>query len=239
MTYDPARPQTISTAMGREIDAGLQAHMRSVYNIMGLGLGVTGVTAYVAANIPAVAALVMTPPLYYVFAFAPLVFLMFGLTPQRMLRMPASKTVTMFTLFCVLMGLSFAVIFKLYTDLSIARVFFVTAATFAGMSLYGYTTKKNLQGMGNFLMMGAMGIFLAMIFNIFIESHTLHFVISILGVLVFTGLTAWETQVIKETYAVGHGRETNQKLAVIGALSLYMCFVNLFQFLLSFMGQRE
>jgi FtsH-binding integral membrane protein len=239
MTYDPGRPQTMSQAVGRDIDAGLQAHMRSVYNTMTWGLGVTGLTAFAVAHTPALLNLVMTGPMYYVFAFAPLVFLWFGLTPNKMLRMPSSKAFGMFLGFCVLMGVSFSTIFAYYSGESIARVFFITAATFLTMSLYGYTTKKQLDGMASFLMMGFTGIFIAMIVNIFLGSAMLNFIVSVLGVVIFTGLTAWETQVVKETYAIGHGRETNQKLAIIGALSLYMSFINLFMFLMSLMGRRD
>lgn len=239
MSYEPVRQAAATSTIGREIDAGLQAHMRNVYNIMCTGLAVTGATAYAAANFEPLAKLVLTPPLYYVFAFAPLIFLMFGLTPNRMLRMTTGRALNMFVGFCVLMGLSMAAIFAVYSGASIARVFFISASMFAGMSIYGYTTKKDLSGMGNFLLMGAMGIFIAMIVNMFLASTMLHFVVSAIGVVVFTGLAAWETQVIKETYAVAHGRETNQKLAIIGALSLYMSFINLFHFMMSLMGQRE
>lgn len=239
MSYEPVRQAAATSTIGREIDAGLQAHMRSVYNIMGTGLAVTGITAFIVANVEALRQIVLTPPLYYVFAFAPLVFLMFGLTPNKLLRMPTSKALNLFLGFCVVMGLSMASIFVVYSGASVARVFFVTSAMFAGMSLYGYTTKKDLSGMGNFLMMGAMGIFIAMLVNLIFASAMIHFIVSIIGVVVFTGLTAWETQVIKETYAVAHGRETNQKLAIVGALSLYMSFINLFHFLMSLMGQRE
>jgi len=239
MSYEPVRQGSIPSSIGREIDAGLQAHMRNVYNTMCWGLGATGLTAWAAANVEPVRNLVLTPPLFYVFAFAPLLFLWFGLTPQKMMRMETGKAFNMFLGFCVLMGLSFAAIFVAYTGASVARVFFITAGMFAGMSLFGYTTKKDLSGMGHFMVMGMIGIFIAMLFNMFIESSMLHFVVSAIGVVVFTGLTAWETQVIKEMYSAGHGRETNGKLAIIGALSLYMCFINLFHFLMSFLGQRE
>ena len=239
MTYDPSSTRPMTATADRVVDAGLQSHMRSVYNNMTWGLAVTGATAFGIANFAPLYNIVTTAPLYWVFAFAPLAFLWFGLSPAKLLRMDAGKARSMFVLFCVLMGASMATIFAVYTGASIARVFFITAATFASMSLFGYTTKKDLSGMGHFMMMGMVGIFFAMIFNIFIESTMIHFVVSGLGVIIFTALTAWETQTIKETYAVAHGRETNEKLAVIGALSLYMCFINLFQFLMSFMGQRE
>ncbi len=129
-------------------------------------------------------------------------------------------------------------IFLAFTGESIARVFFVTAATFAATSLYGYTTKKDLSGMGSFMFMGMIGIFIAMIVNLFLQSAMVHFVVSVLGVVIFTGLAAYETQMLKETYRYGGG-EANNKLATMGALNLYLSFINLFQFLLSLMGNRE
>ncbi len=240
MTYDPASStRPITAATDRVVDAGLQAHMRSVYNNMTWGLAVTGATAFGIAHFAPLYNLVVASPLHLVFALAPLAFLWFGLSPSKLLRMEASKARSMFVVFCVLMGASMATIFAVYTGASIARVFFITSATFASMSLFGYTTKKDLSGMGNFMMMGLVGIIIAMVFNMFVESAMINFVVSALGVVIFTGLTAWETQNIKETYAVAHGQETNEKLAVIGALSLYMSFINLFQFLMSFAGQRE
>lgn len=239
MTYDPSSTRPVTATAERVVDAGLQAHMRSVYNNMTWGLAVTGATAFGIANFAPLYNLVVASPLHLVFAFAPLIFLWFGLSSAKLLRMDASKARTMFVVFCVLMGASMATIFAVYTGASIARVFFITAATFATMSLFGYTTKKDLSGMGHFMMMGLIGIVIAMLVNIFVGSAMIDFVVSALGVVIFTCLTAWETQNIKETYAVAHGRETNDKLAVIGALSLYMCFINLFQFLMNFMGQRD
>ncbi|HYD16860.1 MAG TPA: Bax inhibitor-1/YccA family protein [Patescibacteria group bacterium] len=238
MTYDPINQPAMTATADRVVDAGLQSHMRSVYNNMIWGLALTGATAFGVANIPALYAMA-TGPMHIVFAFAPLAFLWFGMSPSRMMRMDSGKAFGMFMLFCVLMGISFSTVFAVYSGASIARTFFITSATFAGMSLWGYTTKRDLSGMGHFMIMGMMGLFIAMIVNMFLESAMVHFVVSAIGVVVFTGITAWETQVIKETYAAGHGRETNSKLAIIGALSLYMGFVNLFQFLLAFTGQRD
>ncbi len=239
MTYDPSSTRPVTATAERVVDAGLQAHMRAVYNNMTWGLAVTGATAFGIAHFEPLYNLVVASPLHLVFAFAPLAFLWFGLSSAKLLRMDAAKARTMFVVFCVLMGASMATIFAVYTGASVARVFFITAATFATMSLFGYTTKKDLSGMGHFMMMGLMGIVIAMLVNIFVGSPLIDFVVSGLGVVIFTCLTAWETQNIKETYAVAHGRETNDKLAVIGALSLYLCFINLFQFLMNFMGQRE
>ena len=155
-----------------------------------------------------------------------------------MARMSSEKLKLTFILFSAVMGLSMAAIFQIFTGASIARVFFITAATFAATSLYGYTTKRDLAGVGSFLFMGLVGIFIAMIVNLFLQSSMVQFVVSAIGVLVFTGLTAWETQRLKEAYTPGAG-EGNAKMAVVGALSLYLNFINLFQMLLHFMGDRR
>lgn len=241
MSYEPIQQQTIATgAEARVVDAGLQAHMRSVYNAMCWGLALTGATAALVANVDALKALVFSSTLvFYAFAFGPLIFLLFSFTPNKLMRMTAAKARNLFVAFSVLMGVSMSTLFMVYTEASIAKVFFITAATFATMSLWGYTTKRDLSGMGHFMMMGLIGIIIAMVVNIFVGSAMMDFVVSGLGIVIFTGLTAWDTQRIKETYAAGHGRETNEKLAVIGALNLYLCFINLFQFLLHFMGQRD
>lgn len=240
MSYDPYSPQSTSYADSGVIDAGLQAHMRGVYNTMGLGLVVTGLVAYLTANFPPLTQLLFGTPLYWVAAFAPLAFILFGFTPARIARLPASQIRTMFYVFSALMGLSLASIFLAFTASSIARVFFVTAGAFAATSLYGYTTKRDLAGMASFLFMGLIGIVLASIVNIFIGSSGLQFLVSVAGVIIFTGLTAWETQRLKETYAYNRGmEEANSKLAVMGALNLYLNFINLFQSLLHLMGNQR
>ncbi len=154
-------------------------------------------------------------------------------------RMKASTAQLLFWLFAGVMGLSLSHIFLTFTGVSIARVFFITAATFAGMSLYGYTTKRDLSGLGSFLFMGLIGIILASIVNIFIGSSMMQFVISVIGVLVFVGLTAYDTQQIKEMYNELDGSEVAGKKAIMGALRLYLDFINMFLFLLRFMGSRE
>ncbi len=238
MSYNPYQPQTATAQT--VADAGLQSFMRSVYNTMGLGLVVTGLTAFGVANIPALAELIFKTPLFYVAAFAPLAFILFGFTPARIARLSAEKVKMLFIAFSALMGVSMASIFLVYSAESIARVFFITAATFAATSLYGYTTKRDLASMGSFMFMGMIGIFIAMLVNIFLQSAMMHFVVSVIGVIVFTGLTAWDTQRLKETYAYGHAMtEANAKLAVTGALNLYLSFINLFQFMLSLLGNRE
>lgn len=239
MSYNPTQNQQATTAQST-VDVGLQSFMRSVYNTMSFGLVVTGLMAFGIANVPALAQAIFGTPLFYVAAFAPLAFLWFGFTPARIARMSPEKVKFLFITFSALMGVSMASIFLAYSAESIARVFFITAATFAATSLYGYTTKRDLASMGSFLFMGVIGIFFAMIVNMFLHSATVQFVVSVIGVIVFTGLTAWDTQRLKETYAYGSAMaDANAKLATMGALSLYLNFINLFQFLLSFMGNRN
>ena len=240
MSYDPSQQQATTYQTGAAVDAGLQAHMRSVYNTMGAGLVVTGAVAFATANVEPLFNLIFKTPLMWVAAFAPLAFILFGFTPSRIARLPAAQIKTMFYVFAALMGLSMASIFMNFTATSIARTFFITAAAFAATSLYGYTTKKDLAAMGSFLFMGLIGIFFASIVNIFIGSSALQFAVSVLGVLIFTGLTAWETQRLKEAYAYNRGMaEANSKLAVMGALNLYLNFINLFQSLLHLTGSQR
>jgi FtsH-binding integral membrane protein len=228
-----------SAASGLSIDLGLQAFMRRVYNVMGLGLILTGGTAYAMSQIPGIVEKLYGTGLFYVAAFAPLAFLLFGFTHNRIMRMAASQLFLMFAAFSVVMGVSMGAIFLVYSGADIARAFFVTAATFAGMSLYGYTTKRDLSNFRSFLVMGLMGVFFASLANIFIASSAMQFVISCAGVLVFTGLTAFHTQELRLTYAEANGTEANSKMAVMGALGLYLNFINLFQFILHLMSNRE
>ena len=218
-------------------DAGLRQHMLRVYNFMVLGLAITGAVAFLVSSMPALYVPIFTTPLKWVVMLAPLAFIM--VLSWRFQSMSLGALQATFWAFCAVMGVSMASIFLVFTGASVARVFFITAAMFAGMSLYGYTTKADLSKMGAFLMMGLLGIVIASIVNIFVGSTALQFAISVIGVLVFTGLTAYDTQRIKEEYAEGYGHEGNGKLAVMGALSLYLNFINLFQMLLQLLGQRE
>jgi len=239
MSYDPIQPSHQTAYTGAcDIDAGLQAFMQSVYHTMGLGLVVTGLVAFGVANTPALAHLFFQTPLMWPAMLAPMVFILFGFTPARIQRMSPEKLKFTFIMFSATMGLSMASIFMIYTGASVARVFFITAATFAATSLYGYTTKRDLTGVGSFLFMGLIGIVLASLVNIFMQSPMTQFVISAAGVLIFTGLTAWDTQRLKNTYADGN-TEGNAKMAIAGALSLYLNFINLLQMLLHFMGDRK
>jgi hypothetical protein len=227
---------------GREaevaFDAGLRAHMLGVYRNMGLGLIITGLVAALIGTTPALYQPIFGTPLKWVAIFAPLAFVFFF--TFRIEKMSEASARTAFYAFSAAMGVSMASIFLVFTGASIAQTFFITAVTFLAMSLWGYTTKADLTRMGSFLMMGLIGIMIAAVVNIFLQSSALGFVVSIIGVIVFTGLTAWDTQRIKSEYLYygAHG-EAAGKLQVMGALSLYLNFVNLFQMLLSLLGQRE
>lgn len=226
------------TVARADIDEGLRAFMLKVYNYMCLGLGVTGAVALFTASSPAMMQAIHGTPLQWLVMLSPLAFILvmsFGIN-----KLSPGACQALFWAFAGVMGLSMASIFVIYTGASIARVFFITAAAFAGLSLYGYTTKKNLSGMGSFLIMGVIGILIAMVVNIFLASSALHFAISVLGVLIFAGLTAYDTQRIKLSYYAADGAAVAEKKAIYGALSLYLDFVNMFYFLLAlFGGNRE
>ena len=218
-------------------DEGLRQHMVRVYNYMGLGLVLTGLVAYVVGTTPALYVPIFSTPLKWVVMLAPLAFVLFF--SFRMQTISAAGAQGMFWAFCAVMGLSMASIFLVFTGTSIARTFFIAAAMFGATSLYGYTTKRDLSQFGSFLIMGLIGVVIASLVNLFLASSTLQFVISIVGILVFVGLTAWDTQSIKEQYAENFDAKSQQKLAVFGAFSLYLNFINIFQLLLNFTGQRE
>src|SRR5215213_10821282 len=227
------------------IDEGLRAYMLRVYNYMLVGLGLTGVTAWVALNTPLGALFFQQTargfslsPLGWIALFAP-VGLVFFLS-FRIHTMKFSTAQTVFWVYAAINGIALAPIVYLYTASSIAQVFFVTAATFGAMSLWGYTTKRDLTGFGSFLFMGLIGIIIASLVNFFLQSGTMQLVISVIGVLVFTGLTAYDTQKIKESYdVVSHDGQMAGKGAIMGALSLYLDFINLFLMLLRLMGDRR
>lgn len=225
-----------SSARAGSVDQGLRAHMVRVFNYMGGGLALTGLVAYLVAN-TALAGLVYGTFFKWIAMLAPLGFVFY--MSAKMGSMSASKAQTLFWLFCGTMGLSMGAIFLVFTEASVARAFFITGATFAAMSLWGYTTKKDLTSMGAFLTMGVMGLFIAMIVNLFLGSSMLQWIVSVVGVVIFTGLAAYDVQNIKQTYSAGWGQETNNKLAVMGALRLYINFINAFQFLLSLTGDRR
>lgn len=235
----PERFTTRPVAATASFDAGLRAHFQRVYNTMAVGLGVTGLVAWIVANTPALSQTLLTPPIVWAVMFAPMVFCFIGFTPNAIRTRSVGYLNAMFYAFSAVFGISLAAIFLVYSGESIARVFFITAGMFAATSIFGYTTKKDLSGMGGLMIMGAIGIFIAIIVNIFLKSEMLMFVTSVIGVIVYTGLTAWDTQRIKESYNAAHGDESNAKMAVMGALSMYLNFIMLFQFMLSLLGNRE
>ncbi|MBI3420358.1 MAG: Bax inhibitor-1/YccA family protein [Proteobacteria bacterium] len=241
MSFNPFNTAPAATDRAA-FDEGLRAHMLRVYNYMGIGVGLTGLVAWLVATTPALTQLFFTaqhqPTMLGMIAiFAPLGFIFFF--SFAAMRSSLSLLQGLFWLFCATMGLSMASLFIIFTNESIARTFFVVAAMFGATSLYGYTTRSDLTKMGSFMVMGLIGILLAGVVNLFLHSSGLQFAVSVLGVVIFTGLTAWDTQRIKEAYAQGYGVETNHKLALFGALSLYLNFINLFQLMLSFMGTRR
>jgi len=219
-------------------DAGLRSYMLSVYNYMASGVLLTGIVALLFAQSGMAQDIMFGPGLTkYLIIFSPLVFVMamnFGIN-----KMSTGTLQMLFWGFAIVMGLSMSTIFLVYTGASIAQTFFATAAAFAGLSLWGYTTKKDLSGMGTFLIMGVVGLLVASVINIFLKSGTMNLVISFVGVLIFAGLTAYDTQKIKSMYAYVAGTEMMGKTVIMGALSLYLDFINMFQFLLSFMGSRD
>ncbi|MCG5234941.1 Bax inhibitor-1/YccA family protein [Xanthobacter oligotrophicus] len=238
------------------IDQGLRAYMLSVYNYMALGLAITGAAALgifmlsVTTDPSQAAAQVrggimltqfgvalFTSPLKWVVMLAPLAAVFF--ISFRIERMSVSAAQIAFWAFAAVMGVSLSSIFLVYTHESIVRVFFITAASFGALSLYGYTTKKDLSGMGSFLMMGLFGIIIASLVNIFLGSTMLQFIVSVAGVLIFAGLTAYDTQRIKEMYFVGDDGTVAGKKAIMGALSLYLNFINMFMMLLQLFGNRN
>jgi len=237
------------TADQAGIDEGLRAYMLKDYNYMTTGLVLTGFIAYffgkasVAAFTPN--GVILTPlgqalfnsGLSWIIMLAPLGFVFY--LSARINKMSVSSAQITFWLFASIMGLSLASVFVQFTGTSIARVFFITAGTFAAMSLYGYTTKKDLTKLGGFLFMGLIGIILASIVNIFVQSGPMAFIISIIGVLVFVGLTAYDTQTIKNMYYAGDSESVGSKKALMGALRLYLDFINLFILLLQLFGQRR
>ncbi len=237
--YQTIRPATLGVRTA-EIDQGLRAHMNKVYGLMSVAMLITAGMAWAVGSNDAMIAAIFGSPLKWVVMFAPLVMVFaFGaLLP----RLSVAAAQLFFYVYAAAIGLSLSFIFAVYTDTSIAQTFLVTAIAFGGLSLYGYTTKKDLSAMGAFLIMGLIGLIVAMIVNIFLGSTALAFAISVIGLLIFAGLTAWDTQKIKNTY-LQHAQAGDQvwlgKAAIMGALSLYLDFINMFMFFLHFMGNRE
>jgi FtsH-binding integral membrane protein len=229
-----------------EIDQGLRSYMLKVYNYMTIGLAVTGIVAYFSGNaaanwqtgeLTAWGQAIFMSPLRWVVIFAPLaavMFLSFGIQ-----RLSIAAAQALYWVYAALMGLSLSSIFLVYTGQSITQVFFISAASFAALSLYGYTTKRDLSAMGSFLIMGLFGLIIASLVNLFMQSSAFEFAISVIGVGIFAGLTAYDTQTIKEMYFEGDDAGTAGRKAIMGALNLYMDFINLFIMLLRLVGDRR
>ncbi|GGE00856.1 MULTISPECIES: Bax inhibitor-1/YccA family protein [Rhizobium] len=229
---------------GEMIDQGLRAYMLKVYNLMALGLAITGVAAYLSfqfafanGELTAFGQAIYVSPLKWVVILAPLALVFF--LSFRIHTMTVAAAQTTFAVYAALVGLSLSSIFLIYTGQSVVQTFFVTAASFGALSLYGYTTKRDLSAMGSFLIMGLFGLIIASLVNIFLASSAVQFAISVLGVLIFAGLTAYDTQRIKELYLEADDVAVAGRKAIMGALTLYLDFINLFMFLLQFMGNRK
>ncbi len=243
-----------ATAHTAAIDVGLRAHMNKVYGLMSVAMLLTGLVAFVVGTdlasarlgqdtmflSPGILETMFSSPVRYIIMFAPLA-VVFAFS-AGINRMSESTARMVFFTFAGLMGLSISWIFAVYTSMSIATTFFVTAIAFAGLSLWGYTTKKDISGWGSFLIMGVIGLIVASVVNIWLQSGAIQFAISGIGVLIFAGLTAYDTQKIKTTYiqmAADGQTEWLGKAAIMGALSLYLDFINMFMFLLQFLGNRD
>ena len=243
-----AQGTTVGRTEAGVVDQGLRAYMLRVYNYMASGVAITGVVAYLiyAVSVEQTAAgLQLTPIGSFIFLsafrwvviFAPLAMVFF--ISARIGSMSVGAAQTAFWIFAALMGASIASIFLVYTQASIAQMFFITAASFGALSLWGYTTSRDLSGWGSFLFMGLIGVILASLVNLFIGSSGLQFAVSVIGVLVFAGLTAYDTQQIKEMYYAGDDGTIAGRKAVMGALKLYLDFINLFMLLLQLFGNRR
>lgn len=218
-------------------DAGLRTYMLGIYNYMTLGLALTGLIAFFVSSSPTAMQLIFGTPLRYVVMLAPLGFVM--ALSFRINSMTVSTAQTLFWAYAATMGVSLSSIFLMYTNASIAKTFFIAAGTFGAMSLYGYTTQKDLSGIGSFLFMGMIGLFLASLINMFFQSSALEFALSIIGIFIFVGLTAYDTQNLKNLYFLESDSTTVAKRSIMGALQLYLDFINLFMMMLRFLGDRR
>lgn len=227
-----------SASRTASFDSALRDYMVKVYQYMSIALGISGLIAFATSSSPEIMRVLFGTPIGYLIMFAPLVFVI--VLGFKINSISSEKAKTYLWIYSGLMGLSMSTIFMIYTATSITRVFLISASTFGAMSIYGYTTKKDLTNFGSFLIMGLIGIVIASLVNIFLKSSALYFAVSIIGVFIFIGLTAYDTQKIKQNYYhyAGNDEMTN-KMAVIGALSLYMDFINLFMMLLRFFGERK
>ncbi|MFO1172411.1 MAG: Bax inhibitor-1/YccA family protein [Hyphomicrobiaceae bacterium] len=225
-----------------EVDEGLRSYMLSVYNYMAAGIGITGVVAYathlLAQSSPAFQQIVQTGPFSLIFAFAPLAMVFY--MSFRIHKMSVAAAQTSFWIYSALMGVSLSYLFYVYTQQSLTQVFLITAAMFGATSLWGYTTKRDLSSWGSFLIMGLIGVIIAMVVNLFLQSSAMMFALSIISVVIFTGLTAYDTQKLKNIYYAVEGDALAMgRSAIMGALNLYLDFVNIFLALLRLFGNRN
>jgi FtsH-binding integral membrane protein len=243
-----AATRGVSADRAVTIDAGLRAYMIRVYNYMAMGVGLTGVVSWLTfqmAVTEAAGRLVLTPFGQLIFSTPAVIVLFLGtlglvfFISWRIDRLQPATALGLFMLYAALLGLMLSSVFLAYTGASITRVFFISAASFGALSLYGYTTQRSLSAMGSFLMMGLIGLILAMLVNMFFKSTMVDFIISCAGVLIFAGLTAWDTQKIKEMYDANDDGTISGRKSVMGALSLYLDFINIFLFLLRLLGDRR
>lgn len=238
MVERSGNPSTIQSG-AVTYDEGLRAHFRKVYNTLTVGLLVTGLVAFLASQIPAVLLLFQKPFAAVVIAFLPLILGMTLFNGHALMTKPASALNVRFYIFSAAFGFCLTPLVWIYAGADLARAFFITAATFAATSLWSYTTKADLSKFGSFLFMGVIGLLIAIVVNMFLASTMMDFIISAAGVLIYTGLVAYDTQTIKETYAQASGSEANAKMAIMGAVGLYMNFIMLFQFILRLVGNRD
>lgn len=230
-----------TTTAATSVDAGLRGHMQRVYNRMTAGVFITGLTAWLVSSSPALMALFLGGPQAYVIMLAPLAIIWFGFRPERM---SSNQLMLAFGGLAVVYGISFATIFYAYTDASIARAFFMATALYAGLSIFGYVTKKNLDGLGTFAIMGVWAVFILAIGTMIAgamgyDTSMMQNLIAGAGLIVFSGITAWQTQNTKEMYNQSYGDEANSRAAWSASLNLYISFIAIFQYILHFVGQRE
>ncbi len=236
-------PFGTTQAANRTVDAGLRSHFNRVYGTMALGLLITGVMAYVTAGNQAMLSLLVNAQgntmMRMLIAFSPMIIIMMAFNPYTIRKLSAPVLGMIFFAFSAYFGWLMSTMFIAYTATSITRVFFITSATFAAMSIWGYTSKSDLAKMGSFLMMAVIGLIIAIVVNMFMQSPIMMYVISGAGVVIYTLMIAYDTHQIKNNYNEAYGRENNNKMAIMGALGLYINFIMLFQFLMQFLGQRE
>lgn len=232
----PDRFGSVSTSQSREIDQGLRTHLNSIYNRMAVGVLITGLVAFFVGQSQEALNAIFNTPLKWVVMLSPLAVVWFGFNPAKM---SANQMRVSFVVLSILYGLSFGAIFAIYSAESIAKAFFVTAGAFAGLSIFGYTTKKDLSAMGKFAIMGIIGVLILGLVNMFVGSSLLMNIVSVVSLIAFAGMTAYQTQQMKEMYSPAYGAESNSRMGWMAALNLYISFIAMFQSIMHLMGSRE